>query len=153
MVFDWRSLLSSWIKCQWLQNVYWSGLGRSSLTYVSVDDAAAHIWKSGPGTMLAKLDISAMQEAYCIIPVHPQDRYLLEMWWDQCVYVDCCLHFGLQSAPKLFTAVADALECIVNCQGNGKVEFIIHYLDDFLFAGKSDSDSCQKSLNLAFETL
>ena len=49
---------------------------RSSLTYVSVNDAAAHIWISGPGTMLAKLDIS---EAYRIILVHPQDRYLLGM--------------------------------------------------------------------------
>ena len=54
----------------------------SSLTYVSVDDAAAHIWKSGPGTMLAKLDIT---EAYRIIPVHPQDQYLLGMWWYQCI--------------------------------------------------------------------
>ena len=29
------------------------------------------------------------------------------------------------------------------------MEFIIHYLDDFLVAGKANSDSCQKSLNLA----
>ena len=45
----------------------------SSLSYVSVDDAAAHTWKSGPGAQLAKLDIS---EAYRIVPVHPQDRFL-----------------------------------------------------------------------------
>ena len=96
--------------------------------------------------MLTKLDIS---EAYRIILVNPQDRYLLGMRWDQGVYVGCCLPFGLLSAPKLFTVVADALEWIVNCQGEGKVEFIIHYLDDFLVAGKTNSDSCQKSLNFA----
>ena len=118
----------------------------SSLSYVSVDDAAAHIWKSGPGTQLAKLDIS---EAYRIVPVHPQDRFLLGMQWDRSCYVDCCLPFGLRSAPKLFNAVADALEWIICCHNDHMVEFVIHYLDDFLFAGEAGSSSCRRSLNLA----
>ena len=29
------------------------------------------------------------------------------------------------------------------------MEFTIHYLDDFLFAGEADSASCQQSLDLA----
>ena len=104
------------------------------------------IWKSGPGTQLAKLDIS---EAYRIVPVHPQDRFLLGMQWDRNCYVDCCLPFGLRSAPKLFNAVADALEWIICCHNDHMVEFVIHYLDDFLFAGEAGSSSCQRSLNLA----
>ena len=118
----------------------------SSLTYVSVDDAAAHILKSGQGCLLAKLDIS---EAYRIIPIHPRDRFLLGMRWRQSKYVDCCLPFGLRSAPKLFNAVADAFEWIIRNAGREFIEFVIHYLDDFLFAGQSNSAVCEKSLNLA----
>ena len=29
------------------------------------------------------------------------------------------------------------------------VEFILHYLDDFLFGGRLESDSCNKTLDLA----
>ena len=61
----------------------------------------------GTGTLLAKLDI---QNAYRIIPVHPADRRLLGMSWRGHLYVDSVLPFGLQSAPKVFTAVADALQ-------------------------------------------
>ena len=74
------------------------GPEHSSLTYISVDEAAA-----GPGTQLAKLDIS---EAYRIVPVHPCHSVLLGMEWHQNCYLDCCLPFGLRSAPKLFNAVA-----------------------------------------------
>ena len=34
-------------------------------------------------------------------------------------------------------------------QDSHDVEFTIHYLDDFLFAGEADSASCQQSLDLA----
>ena len=118
----------------------------SSLTYVSVDDAALHIWQSGPGTLLAKLDVS---EAYRIIPIHPRDRFLLGMQWNNKLYIDCCLPFGLRSAPKIFNAVADAFEWIIVHQGENVVEFVIHYLDDFLFAGRADAPSCKESLDLA----
>ena len=36
------------------------------------------ILKLGPGTELAKIDI---QNAYRIVPVHPEDRPLLSMKW------------------------------------------------------------------------
>ena len=45
-----------------------------SLSYTSVDDAAAEISAMGRGTLLAKLDI---KNAYRIVPVHPEDRPLL----------------------------------------------------------------------------
>ena len=43
--------------------------------------------------------------------------------------MDGMLPFGLRSAPKLFTAVADALEWCIHKRG---VESIFHYLDDFI---------------------
>ena len=83
---------------------------RCSLSYVGVDDAAREILAQGQGALLAKVDIKM---AYRNIPVHPDDRWLLGMTWDGSLYIDTALPFGLRSAPKIFTAVADAAEWIV----------------------------------------
>ena len=81
-----------------------------SLKYVTVDDAVAAIKQIGLGAQLAKVDI---RSAYCIIPVHPEDRWLLGMVWEGALYTDTVLPFGLRSAPKIFNAVADAVGWIV----------------------------------------
>jgi hypothetical protein len=59
------------------------------------------------GTQLAKIDIKS---TFCVIPVHPDDRPLLGVLREDQVYIDTTLPFGLCSAPKLFNALADALE-------------------------------------------
>ena len=46
------------------------------------------------------------------------------MWRDK-LYADTTLPFGLRSAPKLFNAVADALQWIM--EYNGVLE-LVHYL-------------------------
>ena len=117
-----------------------------SLSYASVEDAAAFVLRAGRGALLAKLDIKS---AYRNIPVHPGDRHLLGMRWQNKVFVDTCLPFGLRSAPKIFSATADALEWIIANEGQSFVEFVIHYLDDFLFGGSPGSASCGRSLELA----
>ena len=60
----------------------------------------------GRGCHLVKLDL---QHAYRIVPVHPDDRPLLGMNWQGHTFLDATLPFGLRSAPKIFSAVADAL--------------------------------------------
>jgi len=105
-----------------------------SLSYVSVDDAAREVFRQGQHSLMAKVDIKS---AYRNIPVHPDDRWLLGMQWGGAVYVDAALPFGLRSAPKIFTAVADAVEWILRSEG---VNFVIHYLDDFLLVGPPNSD-------------
>ena len=77
----------------------------SSLSYASIDHLSALIL--GRGAMLVKADI---KEAYHMIPVHPQDQRLLDIQWEDAVYIDRMLPFGLRSAPKIFPAVADALQ-------------------------------------------
>ena len=77
-----------------------------SVSYASVDDAVRCILALGQGALLAKFDIAS---AYRMVPVHPEDRPLLGMRWRGELLVDGALPFGLRSAPKLFTAVADAL--------------------------------------------
>ena len=61
----------------------------------------------GIGTKLAKFNI---QSAYRLVPVHPEDCYLLGMSWNGQIYVDAALPFGLRSAPKIFTVLVDAME-------------------------------------------
>lgn len=58
------------------------------------------------------------------------------------LYVDTALPFSPRSAPKI-TAVADTVEWILKFEG---VNFVIHYLDDFLPVGPLDSDECATSL-------
>ncbi len=81
-----------------------------SLVYVTVDMAIEQITKLGQGSRLAKIDI---QHAYRIIPIHPQDRLLVGMQFEGRVFLDTTLPFGLRSAPKIFTAVADALKWVL----------------------------------------
>ena len=78
-----------------------------SLSYFTVDEAAKAILRKGSGALLAKVDIKI---AYKIVPVHPEDRSLLGMRWEGALYVDAALPFGLRSAPKIFSAIADAID-------------------------------------------
>ena len=108
-------------------------------------DAVKVVLALGRGTRLAKFDI---QSAYRIIPVHPLDRQLLGMMWNGQLYVDTALPFGLRSAPKIFTAVADALQFILQKKGAHRV---LHYLDDFLLFGAPGTSQCDEALQLALE--
>ena len=58
---------------------------------------------------------------------HPENRELLGMSWKSQIFVDTLLPFGLQSALKIFMAVANALQYTLLEQG---VSHIMHYLDD-----------------------
>ena len=57
---------------------------------------------------LAKLDI---ESAYWLIPVHADDSPLLGMRWRGKTYIDS------RSAPKVFNAVADAMQWISEQHG------------------------------------
>jgi len=93
----------------------------SSMKYATVDDAAKLVLSLGKGTLMANLDIA---NAYCNIPVHPDDRHLLGMVWNSQLFIDTVLPFGLRSAPKIISAVADALKWILTQQG---VSHSIHF--------------------------
>lgn len=109
----------------------WINPSLRSLTYTSVDKAADRILQLGRGALIAKSDI---QSAYRIVPVHPEDRWLLGMEWRNNIYG---------------TAIwADALEWMLHKLG---VEHNLHYLDDFLFLGKSDSEECDRALRAALQ--
>ena len=97
----------------------------------------------GQGALMAKMDL---RSAYRRVPVYPDDQRLLGVCWDSHTWLDTALPFGLRSAPKLFSAVADALAWALYLEG---VTHQLHYLDDFLLVGPPGSTACQASLNIA----
>ena len=86
----------------------------SSFKYTTVDHLLTLILQEGKGAFLVKADI---KEAYRMIPVHHHDQPLLGVEWDGAMHIDLALPFGLQSAPKIFSAVADALQWILIQKG------------------------------------
>ena len=64
------------------------------------EDGAKAVMDKGAGALLAKVDI---QNAYQSVPVHPDDRWLLGTMWENALYIDTALPFGLRSAPKFLT--------------------------------------------------
>ena len=111
-----------------------------SLSYISVE--VQEIMAKERGSQLAKVDI---QSTCRIILVHPEDWNLLEMVWDNSLFIDTTLPCGLRSAPKIFTAVAKAAEWIARQQG---MTTILHYLDDFLVIGRTESTEYMTNVTL-----
>ena len=114
------------------------GIGRElcSLSYVRVDDIVSIILKLGRGTLLAKFDVQAM---YRTVPVHPDNRHLLGMMWKEEMYVDTTLPFGLRSAPKIFNAIAEAVEWVMKARHHYSDAHYLdaHYLDDYIILPRS----------------
>ena len=112
-----------------------------SLSYISVEQVATEALLKGKGALIAKIDVKS---AYRLIPVYPGDRKWLGMEINGQVYIDGMLPFGLRSAPKLFNALADALEWCVAQEG---VDSMFHYLDDFAVVGPPNSEACAQYLH------
>ena len=64
-----------------------------------------------------------------MILVYPDNCPLLAMKWKGDIFCDTKLQLGLHSAPKIFSAVEDALQWCIKQLGASLVE---HYLDDSL---------------------
>ena len=116
-----------------------------SLSYVSVDHVDC-VLRFEPGALLAKVDI---KQAYRNVSVHPDDRHLLCMRWKQELLIDKVLPFGLRSAPIIFSAIADALQWVIQQKG---MNHLFHYLDDFITIGPPQSQTCHHNLGVITST-
>ena len=105
----------------------------ASVSYEGLDYVIDKIIEAGRGCFLSKFDVEA---AYRNVPIHPKDRYLLGMRWEDLYFVDLTLPFGCRSAPSIFTAVADVLTGI--CSNYLAHSVLSHYLDDFIQIVKAD---------------
>ena len=116
------------------------------MSYISIDTVIKQINLLGQGTQLAKLDI---KQAYRMVPIHPTDRLLLAMKWRGKAFIDKALPFGLRSATLIFTAIADALQFMMEARGANPV---LHYLDDFVILGEPGFKQCNTNLHIMQQT-
>ena len=115
--------------------------GAFTVQYVSINAFIDGIMTLGRGTLMAKFDVAS---AYRNVAIHPEDRPLLGMKWRGQYFVDMVLPFGLHSVPFIFTAIADLVAWILI--HNYGVDFLRHYLDDFLTLGSPASPICHSNL-------
>ena len=69
--------------------------------------------------------------------------------WKGDLYIDIVLQFGLRSALKIFTAVADMVEWIMKRRG---VSWCLHYINDFLTAGRAGTSEYANNLQVLIAT-
>ena len=69
------------------------------------------------------------------------------MSFQQKVYIDTALPFGMRSAPNFFNAVADALLWILKHHG---ASALLHYLDDFITFGPPNCSQCATNCRIIF---
>ena len=106
----------------------------------SIDRAVDFVRYLGKGCLLTRL---GLKEAYRVIPVHPSDQRLLAVSWQCTTYLDRALLFGLRLAPKLFSALTDAMMWLLYERG---IKTALHYPDDFLVLGPAGSPLCSQAL-------
>ena len=103
---------------------------------MTIDDIYEQVTQAGPGCTIIKRDI---KDAFRIVPIAEGNQHLLAFRWNDSTYVECCLPFGLATAPFLFNLFAEALHWILQCLL--PVFYINHYLDDFIAITRSPSVS------------
>lgn len=114
---------------------------QSSVTYSTIDDAAAMIARLGSGAYLAKSDIKS---AFRLIPVSSTDFDLLGFFFNNAYYYDKMLPFGCKISCAIWDRFASFLHWLT--QVHAQNLSILHYLDDFLFCGQ-DFNSSKKILD------
>ena len=62
--------------------------------------------------------------------------------------MDTVLPFGLRSAPKIYNILADAIQFAALAQG---IQYITHYLDNFVILGSPGSGQCGRDLSIFVE--
>ncbi|KAF5366868.1 hypothetical protein D9757_011918 [Collybiopsis confluens] len=88
-------------------------------------DTAELILSLPEGCKAATFDISA---AYRITPVFPAQQNSLCLYWDNMVYVDRAVCFGLSTSAGVFGSIADMLVAIYKKWG---VRGLLKWVDDF----------------------
>ena len=63
-----------------------------------MDNAVSFILALGQHTQLVKIDL---KDVHSILPIHPEDRHLLGISWENHVYVDLCLQIDLKDVHSI----------------------------------------------------
>jgi hypothetical protein len=104
----------------------------------SFGHAAQAVRRFGRGCFLVKIDIEA---AYKLVPVHPDDWFLLGFTWEGKYYYERVLPFGLRSSSRLWDLYAAALRHFIAVDLDVAFDrVVIHYVDDFLFVVQLEAE-------------
>lgn len=98
-----------------------------------MEDIFAMVRRSGRGCHILKWDL---KDAFRMIPVAAEQRWLLGFTWDGNTYQENCLPFGLATAPYIFNLFAEGLHWIL--QSFWGWQELAHYLDDFITTVRCD---------------
>ncbi|PPR00185.1 hypothetical protein CVT26_009053 [Gymnopilus dilepis] len=114
----------------------------ASISYDAFECAVRDFVASGPGSLMAKLDL---KDAFRHIPIRALDWNLLGFHWGCRFYFLLVLAFGLKTAPYIFNLFAEALHWIIQRHIPAALR---HYLDDFLliFPAKSPQPICNAAI-------
>ena len=115
----------------------------ASVSYETLDHVIELIHMMGAGALISKVDV---ESAFRIIPVSPQDRYLLGFSLQGQYYFDKCLPMGCRTSCAIFERFACALQWIATNKLH--IPGITHILDDFIFVGPKNSDITAEALRL-----
>ena len=109
-----------------------------SLTFCSIDDAVRLLTEAGRGAIMGKLDL---KHAFRLIPVRREEWHLLCYKVGLSLYCDIVWPSGCRSSPRIFvtlpTRYTGFYHILTGC------DRILHYIDNYFFAGVSDSPQCQ----------
>ena len=114
----------------------------ATVKYASFDDAISLLTKLGQGSFLAKTDL---ENAFRLIPIHPNDHPLLGIAFQGAYYYDTCLPMGASSSCSIFESFSTALHWIGRTKLS--IKYMVHILDDFLILGPPVSQKCQEDLH------
>ena len=119
-----------------------------SVQYTQFDAAINMVHDLGKGCLLGKSDIKS---AFRLLPVSAFDYEQLGFMFDGKFYFDKAMPFGCSIACKTWELFATFLEfCVTR---HSKVGNLLHYLDDFLFGGKANSNHCASIMAVFHEQM
>jgi hypothetical protein len=105
----------------------WIPESYGNMVYTTVEDIFELVCCAGQGALLVKKDL---KDAFQVIPVALEKRWLLGFLWDGRYYHENCLPFSLRTAPFLFNLLAEALHWVLQSLLHWKR--LAHYLDNFI---------------------
>ena len=119
----------------------------TSVQYSSFDNVLDIIRSLGTGALIGKMDISS---AFRLLPVYPGDFELLGIHFQDKFVINKAMPFGCSISCSTFEKFSSFLDWKARQMANS--ENLDHYLDDFFFGGKKNTNDCQFLMD-TFQTL
>lgn len=101
----------------------------ASVSYTSFDDVMESVAQAGLDVLLTRFDI---ENAFRLLPVRPEDQFLLGFEFEGGFYYDRVLPFGCRLSCNYFEKFASFLQWLLETRLSPPPAIFRHYLDDFL---------------------